>query len=520
MENKKVILIIRDGWGYSEENKGNAIMAAKVPNNDKYLLEYPSALLKCIGKDVGNPEGLQGGSEVGHLTLGAGRIVWQPQEKINQAIIDGSFFNNSALLKAIENCQKNNSALHLSGLISDAGVHSDVNHLYALLKLAKDNNLEKVYIHLVLDGRDVPEKSAISYVEKLNEKIKEVGVGKIATVIGRYYAMDRDTNWERTKEATSLWIDGKGFEDTDAVEAINKAYERGDSTDYYVQPTVVDKNGLIKNDDSFIWFNFRTDRSRQITAMMTRQTLCPEEFQSDINLAWIGMGRYDESWDLPAAFLPEVVINNLGEVLSKNGKKQVRIAETEKYAHVTFFFNSQIENPYIGEDRILVPSPKVPSYDLQPEMSAAAVGEKVLGIIGNYDFILVNFANPDLVGHSGKFEAIKKACEVIDEWVGKIVNKGMKNDYVVIVGADHGNAEHMLYDNGEVDVSHGFNPVKFSFIGIDKQVKDGGLKDVAPTILEIMGIEKPIEMTGESLFVSKIEVGSGFHNHSPDDGTN
>jgi 2,3-bisphosphoglycerate-independent phosphoglycerate mutase len=499
MNNKKVILIVRDGWGYSTNPYGNAIMAAKTPNNDKYLTEYPSALLKCTGEDVGNPAGSQGGSEVGHLTMGAGRIVWQPQEIIRKAINDGSFFDNPALFKAIENCQKNNVALHLSGLLSDAGVHSDIKHLFALLKMAKDHGLKKVYIHVVLDGRDAPEKSAITYIEQLNEKIKEIGIGEITTVVGRYYAMDRDTNWERTKEALDLWTDGKGFEATNAIDAIKTAYERGEKTDYYVQPTLINKEGLLKNGDSFIWFNFRTDRSRQITAMATRQVLCPTEFQSNLDLVWVGMGRYDESWDLPAAFLPEKIINNLSETLSKNGKKQMKIAETEKYAHVTFFFNSQQEAEYLGEDRIMVPSPKVLSYDLQPEMSAAQVCEQVLDSIGNYDFILVNFANSDLVGHSGIFEAIKKACEVVDECVGRVVDKGLENDYVIVVGADHGNAEHMLYDNGEVDVSHGFDPVKFSFVGLDAQVNGGGLKDVAPTILEILGIEKPMEMTGESL---------------------
>jgi 2,3-bisphosphoglycerate-independent phosphoglycerate mutase len=501
MQQKKVILIVRDGWGYSTNPYGNAIMEANTPNADRYLSEYPSALLKCTGNDVGNPDGMQGGSEVGHLTMGAGRIVWQPQEMINNAIKDGSFFTNPALLKAIENCKKNNVALHLAGLFSDAGVHSDINHLYALLKLAKDNGLNKVYIHLVLDGRDVPEKSALGYVEKLNEKMKEIGVGKVISVSGRYYAMDRDTNWDRTQMAEQLWTKGEGFEAIDAIEAINMAYARGDATDYYVQPTIIDKTGLLKSGDSFIWFNFRTDRSRQITAMMTRQSLCPVEFQSDLDLTYVCMGRYDESWDLPVAFLPENVVNNLSEVLSKNNKSQIKIAETEKYAHVTFFFNSQLETEYKGEDRIMVPSPKVPSYDLQPEMSADGVCEKVLENIGNYDFILVNFANADLVGHSGKFEAIIKACEVVDEVVGKIVDKGLEKNYVVIVGADHGNAEHMLYENGETDVSHGFNPVKFSFVGLEVKVKDGGLKDVAPTILEILGVEKPAEMTGESLFI-------------------
>jgi 2,3-bisphosphoglycerate-independent phosphoglycerate mutase len=508
MQNKKVILIIRDGWGYSTNPYGNAIMAAKVPNNDKYLVEYPSALLKCTGRDVGNPKEAQGGSEVGHLTLGAGRIVWQPQELINVAIENGSFFKNGALLSAIENCKKNNSALHLAGLFSDAGVHSDIKQLYALMELAKREGLSKVFIHLVTDGRDVPEKSGIKYVEELNKKIEEIGVGKIASIIGRYYAMDRDTNWERTKAAYDLWVEGKGFKSGEAIEAINEAYERGDETDYYIQPIVIEENNvpvsLVKNEDSLIWFNFRTDRSRQITAMFTEQEMCPEQFRAKVRPFWVCMSRYDDNWQLPVAYLPQKVENNLAQILAKNNKKQLRIAETEKYAHVTFFFNSQVENPVDGEDRIMVPSPKVPSYDLQPEMSAPEMTEKILENVGKYDFILVNFANADLVGHSGKWDAIIKACEVVDMEVGKIVDKAIENDYWVLVGADHGNAEHKLYKNGEVDVSHGFDPVKYSLIGKKEEMeniklKNGGLEDVAPTILEIMGLEKPVEMTGESL---------------------
>jgi 2,3-bisphosphoglycerate-independent phosphoglycerate mutase len=510
VKHKKVILIIRDGWGWSENPYGNLIMEAKTPNADKYAAEYPSAILKCTGEDVGNPQSAQGGSEVGHLTLGAGRIVWQPQELINRSIMDGSFFDNPALMAAVKNCQKNNSALHLAGLFSDAGVHSDINQLFALLKLAKDNGLNKVFVHLVLDGRDVPEKSAAGFVAKLNEKIAEVGVGKIASICGRYYAMDRDTNWERTKEAYDLWTEGKGFEADEAVAAIQQAYLRGDETDYYVKPIVIKENNqpiaLVKNEDSFIWFNFRTDRSRQITAMFTGQEMCPPEFRGNVKPFWGCMSRYDDTWDLPVAYLPQKVDNNLAEVLAKNGKNQVRIAETEKYAHVTFFFNSQVETPVENEDRVLVPSPKVPSYDLQPEMSAPEVGQKVLENIGKYDFILVNFANADLVGHSGKFEAIKKACEVVDGWVGKIVEAAVEAGYYVIVGADHGNAEHKLYENGEVDVSHGFNPVKYSLVAkkedlVGIKLKDGGLKDVAPTILELMGIDKPKEMDGESILI-------------------
>ncbi len=507
MKNKRVILIVRDGWGESSIVKGNAIKAAHVPNHENYVKNYPSSLLKCIGREVGNPESAQGGSEVGHLTLGAGRVVWQPQELINQAIENGSFFENRALLSAIDNCLRNNSSLHLAGLFSDAGVHSDVNHLYSLLKLAKENKLNNVFIHLVLDGRDVPEKCALDYLEKLNQKIEEVGVGKIASVAGRYYTMDRDTNWDRTKEGYEVMAKGVGFTAQTAKEAIEKAYERGDKTDYYVQPTVIVEHGkpvaLIKNEDSFVWFNFRTDRSRQITAMMEKTELCPAEFWGEINPYYVGMCRYDESWTLPVAFEQEKISNNLAEVLANNFKTDLRVAETEKYAHVTFFFNSQQEKVYSGEDRIMVPSPKVPSYDLQPEMSAPEVCEKVLENVGKYDFILVNFANPDLVGHSGVFEAAVKACEVVDNQVGKIVSKALENDYYVIVGADHGNAENMLYANGEVDASHGFNPVIYSLVGKDlegiKFKPNGGLKDVAPTILELMGIEKPLEMTGESL---------------------
>lgn len=509
MKPKKVILIIRDGWGESKEKKGNAILAANTPNNNKYLASFPTTLLKCTGRDVGNPESAQGGSEVGHLTIGAGRIVWQPQELINISIENGEFFQNKELLGAIENCKKNNSALHLSGLFSDAGIHSDINQLFALMKMAKENGLNKVCIHLVLDGRDVPEKSAIGFLEKLEERIKEIGVGKIATVAGRFYTMDRDTNWERTKAGYDVMIEGKGFTATNAKEAIEKAYERGDKTDYYIQPTVITENGkpviLLKNEDSFVWFNFRTDRSRQITAMMNGLDFCPEEFRGKIKPYFVGLCRYDENWKVRAAFVPEEIKNDLGEVLANNNKTQLRVAETEKYAHVTFFFNAQLEKAYKGEERILVPSPKVPSYDLQPEMSAYEVTEKVLENVGKYDFILVNFANPDLVGHSGVFEAAVKACEVVDECVGKITNKAIEENYYVIVGADHGNAENMIYPNGEVDSSHGFNPVNYSLIGNDlenvKLKPTGGLKDVAPTILELMGLKKPEEMTGESLII-------------------
>lgn len=508
MKPKKLILIIRDGWGESQKTLGNAILAADTPNNDNYVTNYPTALLKCTGRDVGNPESAQGGSEVGHLTIGAGRIVWQPQELINIAIENGEFFKNKELLDAIENCKKNNSALHLSGLFSDAGIHSDINQLFALMKMAKENGLQKVFVHLVLDGRDVPEKSALDYLANLEEKIIEIGIGKVASVAGRFYTMDRDTNWDRTKAGYDVITQGKGFSANSAKEAIQNAYDRGDKTDYYVQPTVILENekpvAILTDNDSFVWFNFRTDRSRQITAMLNGLDFCPAEFQGTVHPYFVGLCRYDENWNVRAAFIPENIKNNLGEILEKNNETQLRIAETEKYAHVTFFFDSQLEKTYKGEEKIMIPSPKVPSYDLQPEMSAYGVTEKVLENIGLYDFILVNFANPDLVGHSGVFEAAKKACEVVDECVGKIVKKALSDDYYILVGADHGNAENMLYPNGTVDSSHGFNPVNFSLIGSKEdlagiKLNDGGLKDVAPTILELMGLSKPPEMTGVSL---------------------
>lgn len=509
MKHKKVILIVRDGWGSSTDSYGNAIMAAKTPNSDNYVKNYPTSLLKCVGKEVGNPDSAQGGSEVGHLTLGAGRIVWQPQQLINNAIDNGSFFVNPALVGAIENCKKNNSALHLAGLLSDAGVHSDIHQLYALLKLAKVSGLTKVFVHVITDGRDVGEKTASAYIEELEGKIKEIGVGKIASVIGRYYAMDRDTNWERTKASYDLMTKGTGFKAQSPKEAILNAYARGDKTDYYIQATaIVDKDesiALVTKNDSFIWFNFRTDRSRQITAMMTRQNLCPEGFLGKVNPYYVGICQYDESWVLPVAFLPEKIHNNLAEVLANNNKTDLRAAETEKFAHVTFFFNSQQEKKYNGEYHLMVPSSKVASYDSKPEMSAFELTDEVLDNIGRYDFILVNFANTDLVGHAGIFEAAIKAAEVVDECVGEIVKKAMETDCYVIIGADHGNSEAMLYDNGEKDASHGFNPVSYSLIGKDlegiKLKENGGLKDVAPTILELMGIEKPVEMTGESLII-------------------
>jgi len=505
---KKVLLIIRDGWGYSREDKGNAVKAASTPNDDFYSETYPTSTIRCTGTDVGNPQGVQGGSEVGHLTIGAGRTVWQPYELINRAIEDKSFFRNKVLLEAIENCKKKKSDLHLSGLFSDQGVHADLRHMFSLLELAKKKNFRRVFVHLCLDGRDVPEKSALGFVRQLTKKMKSLGVGSVASVAGRYYAMDRDRNWSRTMRFYDMLVEGKGSEAGSAEKAIRQAYRRGDKTDYYVQPTVIKEKGrpvaLVRDNDSFIWYNFRSDRSRQITAMMNSLPFCTEKPNKSVRVHYVCFCSYDDNWKLPVAFPQQKVKNNLGNVLAAKGIRQLRIAETEKYAHVTFFFNSQVEKPNRKEDRILVDSPKVPSYDQQPEMSAYEVTKKLLPNIGKYGFILLNYANPDLVGHSGVFKAAVKACEVVDECVGKVMTRALEKDYAILLMADHGNADHMLYKDGSPDPSHGLNPVRLTLVSGDEKLKKaklrgGGMKDISPTILEIMGIRKPKEMTGQSL---------------------
>ncbi|MBN2330741.1 MAG: 2,3-bisphosphoglycerate-independent phosphoglycerate mutase [Candidatus Aenigmarchaeota archaeon] len=518
----RVILIIRDGWGYSEKVKGNAVRNANVPNNDNYERHYPWTTLECSGNAVGLPEGTQGGSEPGHLTMGAGRIVWQPYENINRKIKDGSFFKNKALLKAMENCKRHDSSLHLMGLFSDQGVHGTVDHLYPLLEMAKKHGLNKVWVHAFLDGRDVPEKSAAEYIKEFNEKSNKIGVGSIATIIGRFYAMDRDNNWDRTEKAYFLLTRGLGIEEMDPLKAIKHAYERGersleegragDTTDYYVRPIVIVHQhekpiATIGNHDSVIFWNFRSDRARQITSALTSKKFDHFDRGNGHDITFVCMSEYDKRLALPVAFPQSTVRENLGKVLSEHGLRQLRIAETEKYAHVTYFFNSQVEAPNPGEERIMVDSPKVPSYDRKPEMSAYGITSKVLREIGKkkYDLIVINFANGDLVGHSGKLDAGIKACEAVDECVGRIVNLGLENGYVDIVTADHGNVEIMFYPNGEVCPAHGTNPVPFFIVspqgvlGNFKLKKGGGLKDVAPTILEIMGLKKPKEMGGESL---------------------
>ena len=512
----RVILVVRDGWGYSEDKHGNAVYLARTPNNDRYMDEYPWTLLKCTGNAVGVPEGTQGGSEPGHLTMGAGRVVWQPLEEINRSIEDGSFYSNPALLDAVRHVKDKGSKLHLMGLHSDQGIHGTTHHLYALLELARRQYLKRAFIHCFLDGRDVPERSAKRFIGETLRQIEEKGVGEIASLVGRYFAMDRDTNWERTERAYNLLTQGEGREEADALLAIDNAYRSGDETDYYLEPMIITGAGgspltTIDDEDAVIFWNFRSDRARQITYAFTKPDFDEFQRRKFPEVHFTCMSEYDQQLDLPVAFSHKEVENNLGRVLSTHGMRQLRIAETEKYAHVTFFFNSQVEEPYPGEDRILVPSPKVPSYEDKPEMSALEITDRLLTEIhgGAYDFILVNYANGDLVGHSAKLEAGIQACETVDRCVGNVVDAGLTTGYVVIVTGDHGNIETMFYPDGTPNPSHGINAVPFIIISNERRLKRAklsrglGLSSVAPTILSLMGIENPREMTGENIIKVK-----------------
>jgi 2,3-bisphosphoglycerate-independent phosphoglycerate mutase len=509
---KKVILVVRDGWGYSQEESGNAVRLARTSNHDHYLETYPWTLLKCTGNAIGVPEGTQGGSEPGHLTMGAGRIVWQPLSEINRSIADGGFYSNEVLLDATRNVKAGEGRLHLMGLHSDQGIHGTTHHLYALLELARRNDVDDVYIHCFLDGRDVPERSAKLFLEETMTQIKEKGVGRVASLVGRYYAMDRDTNWWRVKTAYDLLTLGKGRCEADVFQAIERSYQGSVLSDYYLEPIVMTEEdgspvAVFEDGDSVVFWNFRSDRARQLTYALTEPAF--EQFHRCVfpRVHFTCMSVYDRHICLPVAFPQREVENNLGQVLSDHGLKQLRIAETEKYAHVTFFFNSQVEDPNPGEDRILVPSPKVPSYEEKPEMSTPEITERLVPEIrkGIYDFILLNYANGDLVGHSANLEAGIKACEIVDQCVGRVVDTGLEEGYVVLVTGDHGNIESMFYPDGSPNPSHGLNPVPFILISDEPRfrsicLRQGfGLDSVAPTILALMGLQKPPEMTGVSL---------------------
>ena len=508
---KPTALIIMDGFGHREETKGNAIEAAKKPNLDKIFAENPLTYIGASGLDVGLPDGQMGNSEVGHTNIGAGRIVYQELTRITKAIQDGDFFENPALMSAINQCKWFDSTLHIFGLLSDGGVHSHIDHMFALLELARRNGLRKVCFHCFMDGRDTPPQSGIEYIDRLQAKIDAVEVGCIATVSGRYYAMDRDNRWDRVEKAYKALVAGEGNTAESATAGIQASYDE-DVTDEFVVPFVVTKDGAatatIKENDSVVFFNFRPDRARELT-----RTFCDDSFDGfergdRVKTTFVCFTEYDATIENKmVAFVKESITNTFGQFLADNGLKQARIAETEKYAHVTFFFNGGVEEPNEGEDRILVKSPKVATYDLKPEMSAYEVCDKLVGAIKseNYDVIVINFANPDMVGHTGVQEAAIKAVEAVDECVGKAVEALKEVDGQMFICADHGNAEQLIdEETGEPFTAHTTNPVPFILVNADPayKLREGGcLADIAPTLIELMGMQQPAEMTGKSLLV-------------------
>lgn len=501
---KPTMLMILDGYGLNENKEGNAIAAANKPNLDEIFSKYPHTSIKACGLDVGLPEGQMGNSEVGHLNIGAGRIVYQDLTMITKAIEDGDFFKNPAFLKAVNHVKKNGSTLHLLGLLSDGGVHSHINHLLALTDLAAENGIEKLCIHCFLDGRDVPPRCAGEYIDMLQAHLDKLGIGCIGVVSGRYYAMDRDKRWERVEKAYDAMTLGIGEKATSGAAAVTAAYER-DENDEFVLPTVVDGAIPVSDGDSMIMFNFRPDRAREITRTFVDAGFDGFERKKTVNdICYICMTQYDaEMPNVTLAYPPETMINTLGEYVADLGLTQLRIAETEKYAHVTFFFNGGVEAPNRNEDRILVPSPKVPTYDLQPEMSAYEVTEKVLEAIASdkYDMIILNFANADMVGHTGVMDAAVAAIEALDKCVPQIVDAVLAKGGQILLTADHGNADVMFDENGNVVTAHSLNDVPLVHISDEPAVlKSGGrLCDLAPTLLKLMNIEQPKEMTGKPL---------------------
>ena len=508
MDKKLTMLMILDGFGENNNEKGNAVKLANTPNIDKLMKTCPTTDIYTSGLNVGLPEGQMGNSEVGHTNIGAGRIVYQELTRITKSIEDGDFFSVPEFVKAIENCKKNNSKLHIMGLLSDGGVHSHMRHLFALLELAKRKDFEDVYVHCFLDGRDTPPASAEGYIMQLEEKMKEKGIGKIATISGRFYSMDRDKRWQRIEKSYNAMVKGIGEKASSAISAIESSYQK-EVFDEFVEPTVICNGDTevakIEENDSVIFFNFRPDRAREITRTLVDKDF--KEFETkDLNLYFVCMTSYDETMpNVEVAFKKESLTNTFGEYISKHDLTQLRIAETEKYAHVTFFFNGGEEKQYKGEDRILVPSPKVETYDLKPEMSAYEVTDKVVEAINSqkYNCIILNYANPDMVGHTGSLEAAIKAIETIDECVGRVVEAINNQSGVLLITADHGNAEQMIdYKTGEPHTAHTTNPVPLILVGMENaKLREGRLADLAPTMLDIIGLDKPEEMTGESLIV-------------------
>ena len=511
MSKKPVVLMILDGYGLNDNCDHNAVCEGRTPVMDQLMSQCPFVKGNASGLAVGLPDGQMGNSEVGHLNMGAGRIVYQELTRITKSIQDGDFFDVPEFLQAVENCKKNHSALHLWGLVSDGGVHSHNTHIYGLLELAKRNGLDKVYVHCFLDGRDTPPASGKGFVEELEAKMKEIGVGKVASVMGRYYAMDRDNRWDRVERAYNALTKGEGKTAVSAADGI-QAYYDAEVNDEFVEPFVVVEDGkpvaVVNDHDSVIFFNFRPDRAREIT-----RAFCDDEFkgfarEKRLDLTYVCFTDYDDTIaNKLVAFKKESIVNTFGQYLADHNMTQARIAETEKYAHVTFFFNGGVEEPNKGEDRILVPSPKVATYDLQPEMSAPAVCDKLVEAIksGKYDVIIINFANPDMVGHTGIEDAAIKAIETVDACVGRTVDAVKETDGILFICADHGNAEQLVdYETGTPFTAHTTNPVPFILVNADPSFKlrEGGcLADIAPTLIELMGMEQPKEMTGKSLLV-------------------
>ena len=502
MNKTPTTLIIMDGFGLAPASDDNAVTLANTPVLDRLFKEYANTTLSASGLDVGLPAGQMGNSEVGHTNIGGGRVVFQDLPRISRAIDDGSFFKNETYNKAMDDCLKHGSSLHLYGLLSDGGVHSHIQHLFALLQMAKDKGLTKVYVHCFLDGRDVSPTSGKGFVAALRDECARIGVGKIATVMGRYYAMDRDKRWERVQMAYDAMVYGEGVQNADPVDAVAKSYANG-VTDEFVEPVVCDKEGTIGDNDSVIFFNFRPDRAREITRAIVDPDF--DGFQREyFPTTYVCNTEYDAAMPNVLVAWPRVAVKNgLGEYLSNMGMTQLRIAETEKYAHVTFFFNGGVETQYPGEDRVLVPSPKVATYDLQPEMSAFEVCDKCVERIesGNYDVIILNFANCDMVGHTGVLEAAVKAVETVDTCVGRVVEATLKMGGIAMITADHGNAEDMQQPDGSPMTAHTTNLVPFILCGASSELHTGRLADIAPTILDVLGLACPPEMDGRTLIV-------------------
>ncbi|MGI6093802.1 MAG: 2,3-bisphosphoglycerate-independent phosphoglycerate mutase [Lachnospiraceae bacterium] len=511
MSKKPTVLMILDGYGLNDTCEANAVCEGKTPVMDHLMSAYPFVKGYASGLAVGLPDGQMGNSEVGHLNIGAGRIVYQELTRISKEIEDGDFFQNEALLKAVRNAKENNSALHCMGLVSDGGVHSHNTHIYGLLELAKREGLSKVFVHCFLDGRDTPPTSGKDYVAELQDKMKEIGVGRVASVMGRYYAMDRDNRWDRVEKAYRALTLGEGEKAASGVCGIAASYEK-EVTDEFVLPTVVEENGapvgLISDKDSVVFFNFRPDRAREITRAFVDEDFQGFQREKKLDLTFVCFTEYDATiTGVEVAFRKVAINNTFGEYLAAHNMTQARIAETEKYAHVTFFFNGGVEEPNKGEDRILVKSPKVATYDLKPEMSAYEVCDKLVEAIKSdkYDVIIINFANPDMVGHTGVEAAAIKAIEVVDECVGKAVDAIKEVDGQMFICADHGNAEQLVdYETGAPFTAHTTNPVPFILVNADPayRLREGGcLADVVPTLIELMGMEQPKEMTGRSLLL-------------------